>query len=237
MLGGRSLALALCLLLPVLAQAQADSDVEALLRKGIELRKNGDDDGAYEVFLRAFQTEPSPRAGAQLGLVEQALGDWVHAEEHLGTALAAWDDPWIARNRPDLEQAARYVRRHLGKLDVAGADGTELRVNGRDVGRLPLGGPLRVAVGVVILEARLPGRAATLRTTTIRAGELTRERFDDAPNEPTSPTVAVHPLKEPVYKKWWLWSIVGIAAVGVAVGVGLGVALSSTDNSYMRVRF
>lgn len=39
----------------------------------------------------------------------------------------------------------------------------------------------------------------------------------------TSPT--------PVYKKWWLWTLVGVGVAGVAVGVGLGVAARRPDLS------
>jgi tetratricopeptide (TPR) repeat protein len=28
----------------------------------------------------------------------------------------------------------------------------------------------------------------------------------------------------PVYKKWWLWTVVGVVVVGAAVGIGVGVA-------------
>jgi tetratricopeptide (TPR) repeat protein len=39
------------------------------------------------------------------------------------------------------------------------------------------------------------------------------------------PALSLHvaAAKTPVYKKWWLWTVVGVAAAGVAVGVGLGV--------------
>ena len=33
---------------------------------------------------------------------------------------------------------------------------------------------------------------------------------------------------QPVYKKWWLWTIVGVAVVGAGVGIGLGVAHANT---------
>lgn len=55
------------------------------------------------------------------------------------------------------------------------------------------------------------------------------------PPEPT-PTVAPPPVVEqhaapvksetPAYKKWWVWTLVGVGAAGVALGVGLGVGLS-----------
>jgi hypothetical protein len=45
-------------------------------------------------------------------------------------------------------------------------------------------------------------------------------------------TTAEHPREQtrvdkPVYKKWWLWTIVGGVAVGAALGVGLGLGLSN----------
>lgn len=36
--------------------------------------------------------------------------------------------------------------------------------------------------------------------------------------------------RKPIYRRWWLWTAVGVVAVGV--GVGLGVGLSSSTVSY-----
>jgi tetratricopeptide (TPR) repeat protein len=36
------------------------------------------------------------------------------------------------------------------------------------------------------------------------------------------------PTPQPLYKKWWLWTIVGVGAAGIALGVGLGIGLSDT---------
>ena len=43
--------------------------------------------------------------------------------------------------------------------------------------------------------------------------------------------VEVHaqpPARTPVYKKWWLWTIVGVAVAGVGVGLGVGLSASKT---------
>ncbi len=52
----------------------------------------------------------------------------------------------------------------------------------------------------------------------------------------TSPSLAVTssappPKRTPVYKKWWLWTAVGVVAAGVAVGVGVGVSQKSFPTS------
>jgi len=39
----------------------------------------------------------------------------------------------------------------------------------------------------------------------------------------------------PVYKKWWLWTIVGVAAAGAAAGVAVAVTSQRTEASFMPV--
>lgn len=35
----------------------------------------------------------------------------------------------------------------------------------------------------------------------------------------------------PVHKKWWFWTIIGVAAAGIATGVGLGLAAREPDTT------
>jgi len=44
------------------------------------------------------------------------------------------------------------------------------------------------------------------------------------------------PKKTPVYKKWWLWTIVGAVAVGAGVGLGVGLT-TQTNRTYPGVTF
>jgi hypothetical protein len=41
----------------------------------------------------------------------------------------------------------------------------------------------------------------------------------------------------PVYKKWWLWTVVGVAVVGAAVGIGVGVTESKGPTQFPLVHF
>ena len=54
----------------------------------------------------------------------------------------------------------------------------------------------------------------------------------------TAVTAAPAPRRTPVYKKWWLWTIVGVAAAGLAVGLGVGLAppSSPTPSSFNPTR-
>lgn len=159
------------------AQAASPApEAEVAIRRGIELRRRGDDAAALAEFQRADGLAPSSRTQAQIGFAEQALGRWRDAEEHLVRALADGGDVWIRKNRPTLERSRAAVGAHLGSLEVLGGPaGAELRVDGHVLGRLPLARPLRVAAGTVGVEVRADGYLPTARSVTIAAGELTRE--------------------------------------------------------------
>src|SRR5262245_713516 len=80
------------------ARASASNDEDALIRRGLELRRRGDDAAALPHFERAYWLAQSPRSAAQLGFAEQALGRWSDAEVHVAEALRAGDDPWVRKN-------------------------------------------------------------------------------------------------------------------------------------------
>ena len=62
---------------------------EDLIKHGIDLRFAGDDEGAFREFQKAMQMARTPKAVAQVGLAEQALGRWEDADVHLAEALRA----------------------------------------------------------------------------------------------------------------------------------------------------
>ncbi|HEX2659819.1 MAG TPA: hypothetical protein VHU40_16155 [Polyangia bacterium] len=164
-----------CAMVGVSPAALAD-DAEALIRQGIELRRAGRDAEALEQFRRANQIAPSPRAAAQIGLAEQALGRWLDADGHLRAALAAASDPWIVKNRGTLGTAVIAVGQHLGLLEVLGDPaGASVRVDGLLAGTLPLAQPLRVNLGSVVLEVSADGHIPLTRTLNIASDRLTRE--------------------------------------------------------------
>jgi len=111
------LALGAVLLAPVAVHAQDAPD--ALLREAYALRRAGDDAAARPLLERAVAAGGGPRAEAQLGLCAEALGTWPEAERHLRAALAAPEDPWIARNLAALEGAYTLVLAHLPRERTA----------------------------------------------------------------------------------------------------------------------
>ena len=72
------------------------------------------------MFERAAQIRKTPRAAAQMGLTEQALGLWVRAEEHIKEAVADMHDPWVRKNRATLDESLATIQERLATIEVWG---------------------------------------------------------------------------------------------------------------------
>jgi hypothetical protein len=160
-------------LLAAPARADSNSEAEALIVKGVELREKGRDEEALAIFRQALAKTPSARARAQVALAEQALGMWVLAETDLAAALATEGDPWIVKHKAALDGALAVVRKHLASLEVRGADKAEVYIDGVKVGSGA--GPFRVEAGKRTLEVRATGYQSTTRSVELPAGGIARE--------------------------------------------------------------
>jgi hypothetical protein len=239
---------------PALVHAE---DADALVRQGIQLRKQGKDREAYELFQRAVALQSTPRSLAQLGLSEQALGLWPKAETHVKEALGSGDDPWIKKNHATLEESLRTIDAHLGSLGLWGEPaGAEVLFNGVSVGTLPDTGPVRVEVGQVTFTVRAKGYSDATRTVEVKSGDSLRENVvliaakapatatgaegaalalkapPPGPSEAT-PALVTQPAPEsaedhPIYTRWWFWTAIGAAIAG---GVVTAIVLHKSPSS------
>jgi hypothetical protein len=236
------------LVLVMLAAPAAEPTSEAdLIRRGVAEREQGHDQVALELFRQAFERYHTPRAQAQLGLACQALGRWSEADEHLSAALGAGSDPWIGNNRKALEQALAVIGQHVGTVEVmSNVPGTEILVDGRLVGALPLRRPLRLSGGTSMLQARADGYVPSQRPVTVVPGQLSRESFtllpvSKAPAVPApapppafveAPAAPPPPPPSPLQSKW---TFIGTATATAVVG---GLALwSGLDTLSARDRY
>lgn len=172
----RPLVLVLLLALGLPRTGLADTP-DQLIDRGVDLRREGKDALALELFEEAYARSQSTRALAQVALAHQALGDWLRAEAQLTRALAE-GGPWIERNRAPLEGALKTIRERLAWLEVRGQpDGATVEANGRVVGQLPLDGPVRVVAGDVVVRVSAEGYEPISRPVTIGSGRRAREVF------------------------------------------------------------
>jgi hypothetical protein len=236
------------LVLVMLAAPAAEPTSEAeLIRRGVAERQQGHDQAALELFRQAFERYHTPRAEAQMGLACQALGRWGEADEHLSAALSAGSDPWIGNNRRALEQALAVIGQHVGTVEVmSNVPATEILVDGRLVGALPLRRPLRLSGGTAMLQARADGYVPSQRPVTVVPGQLSRESFtllpvSKAPEVPApapppafveAPAPPPPPPPSPLQSKW---TFIGTATATAVVG---GLALwSGLDTLSARDRY
>jgi hypothetical protein len=212
------------------AQSHSHDSQESLIRQGVELRKRGNDQKAEEYFRSAYQLAATPRAAAQLGLVEFALDRFDEAQGHLSEALAT-HDAWVDEHRKILEESRAEVRKHLVQLEIVGAPPrATIAVGAGPQSPLPADGKLWLAPGAISLRIKAPGRNSIVRKADTSAGE--HMIVDVTPSNP-EPTAAPPPPLDPARSQPVLVTdprapergkslrIAGIATG--AVGVGLAV--------------
>ena len=199
------------------AEGDAQAQVEQLITKGIDARKAGNDARALELFQQAETLDPdSARVRVHLAATYQALGDWESADRYLTLAMNDAADPYVQANQTILTNARRTIDAHIGTLEISGGPpGTEVWLNGRSIGTLPIQQKLRLQSGSYTLEARLNGYYPLSRSVTLSGGALARESVQlgreiqsPAPSPPIARDVAA-----PSDTRWLTWTFAGLTAV------------------------
>jgi tetratricopeptide (TPR) repeat protein len=213
------------------SESGSGGDADDLVAQGIALRRSGQDAQALAVFQRAEALEPgSPRVQVHLAATHQALGEWEAADRYLTRALAQMNDPYVQRHQSMLASARRRIDAHIGSIEVSGGPpGTQVWLNGRLVGKLPMSETVRIEGGIYTLEARLPRHYPVTRSVAIAGGSLVRESIrlqpvssaegasspaasaDEQPPEGTADTSASGT------PEWLTWTLAGLT-VGAAAG-------------------
>jgi hypothetical protein len=196
-----------------------DGDPEALIMRGLELRRAGRSAEALQLFRRAYEAAPCPRTLGQMGLVESSLQRWSDADVHLTAALATPDDGWVHKNRVFLEQAMDRTREHVGELVITGPPGARIALQGRAIGALPLLAPIRLAEGEVAVNATSDGSKPYTVDVSIKGGaraaiSIVLEPLDLGLPDPRSETTTLVSARSP--KRTRLGLGASLAVTGVA---------------------
>jgi hypothetical protein len=176
----------------------AGEGAEELIRRSVEARRAGDDEGALRLLRQAYADGQTPHAAGQLGLCEQAMGLWAEAEVHVIVALKTPNDPWVHKNHAVLMQDLDVIRSHLGRVEVHGDPaGARVMINGKDVGALPLAEPVRVAAGVVEVTVAAPGFVTARKSVHVEAGQYEHVTLAAVPAATPPPPPAASPPPAP----------------------------------------
>ena len=222
-----SLALGVLLSTGAAAAQTSTAEVERLIKRGGDLRRQGKDQEALPLFEKAYETAHTPRTAAQLGLCEIQLGYWLAADEHLSEALAGRSDAWMDKHRSVLQEWLRRAQEQIGEVVVTGTPASaDVSINGRSVpGRLPLA-PTRVVAGQVKVELRAPGYIDKSTTVNVPAKSQVRVALDlERMTSSAPPAVSANPevgsasTSEPSGKSegWPTRKILGASMIGAGV--------------------
>ncbi len=178
--------------------ARAGESAEHLIKKGLELRKRGDDLGALPLFEEAYRLSPTPRAAAQRAFCAQALGRWTQVEADLTEALKSPDDAWVKKNRAAIDESLRVAKTKVAVIEVVGdPPGSEVLVNGKVVGQLPLSGPVRIEAGEIDVELRAAGHRPASKSLRVDGGQYQRVVVHAEADVATPPAPAPTPAAVP----------------------------------------
>lgn len=225
-------------------EAQGDAD-EARRARGLERAVR-----CYQLALGKSQVGGA-KVYHPLGLAYEKLGRDAEAAD----AFAAF-----LREVPEVERLPGVTRqvsakleallRKVGQLSISAPTGATLEVDGRPAGTAPLGHLLPVAPGTHVVAARAAEGPQTA-TVAVEAGQVVTVELgakapslaavraqvvtQAAPMAKQDPLVAQAPVptRVPVYKKWWLWTVVGVAVAGGTAAVVGGVLASRTTTTPM----
>jgi hypothetical protein len=219
------------------AVAAVDTSADALVARGLELRRQGKTAEALELFARAHAIAPSPRTSGQMGLAEASLQHWLDAEKHLNSSLASSEDSWVRKNKSLLEQAIDLTHKHVGHVSITGPTGAQVSIAGNVIGTLPIPAPIRAPEGALLLTAIGPGYKQLTQTVNVPGGgrvsvTLVLEPLDVRAAAPSAQPVV--PLQhvdsgESHWRPWTAGALFAVGAAAIAWGA-IWVAVDGNDS-------
>jgi PEGA domain-containing protein len=225
------------------AHAAEDAVTEALIQRGIQLRRNNADEEALAVFLEAEKQDPtSVRVLLHVVTAAQAAGKWLLADSYMRKVSSLDNDPYYQRHADAIDVVRRSIAARVGSFQAQGGpDGASVRLDGQLVGTLPMTNPASVEAGAYLMEVHKPGFYRLRRNVTISGGVLTREpvelnravaRGDVASAGGSAGAVSEGEVGAEREHAWWASPVIGwsLLGVGVASGVASGIAFATRED-------
>ncbi|MBI4951044.1 MAG: hypothetical protein HY908_03360 [Myxococcales bacterium] len=200
-----------------------------LHQKGAELLAKGELEAARAALAAAYAIHPHHATAAVLGTCEVKLQRYRDAAEHLEQYLREAPADTDASERQAGEELFATAKEHVGEVRIsvshALGDGAHVLVNGRAVGDSPLGKPIFVEAGALVITAEKAGVGRGEARLTVGAGEASA-----ADVELGAGSSSGHPV--------WALSVTGFAVGGAALVTAIGLHgaanAQSSDNADRR---
>jgi tetratricopeptide (TPR) repeat protein len=164
---------------------------------------------------RARQAFTEGRQHFDLGEYKEALASFKEAYRDFEDPTFLFNIAQCHRQLGDKEQAVRMYRTYVSKRPDA--------PNAEEVRRT-------IATLQEAIDKERASRASPPTGTLSPSEAPPTETAPPAATTPAAPSAPEAEHHTPIYKKWWLWTIVGVVVVGAAVGTGVGIAASKPSH-------
>ena len=166
---------------PSQRDAQAKARAQGLLSEGTAAYGRGDYAAALDKFTAAYKIFPSPKLWFNIGQANRDLGRPVEAVEAFDRFLRdAGDAP--PETLAEARRSAAELKTKLGQIQVSCAvDGTEITVDGKQVGSTPLGEMLWTTPGRHQVAAQHAGFAPAIEDVVVTTGKIATVNIEVLP--------------------------------------------------------
>jgi PEGA domain len=149
------------------------SSAKELFRQGVVLLDAGDLDGALRFFLRSRDVLPSSKNTTNAAICLDRLGRYDEALEMYEELLAKFSAELDAEDRANIGPALAGLRLKVASVTISANVQGLVVIDGRERGKLPLDGPLKVLGGHHVLRILKDGYGTFEKSLDVVAGTLT----------------------------------------------------------------
>jgi hypothetical protein len=224
---------------PTTSESERITKSQELMRLGATKFAQGDWQGAYLSYQKAWELKPHPAVAANMAASEIRLGMYLSAAAHLKYALNNLP-PVQLDKRDAVERQLDRVREHLVAVSLsADLDGVEIAIDGKPAGRTPLAEEVLLEPGHHSIRAEYAGVAQT-KAVDLAAGAHVDLLFDLRGTEsPAQPVASIASPAQPFARErksmpnqTRTWVLVGGAASAViSLGVGIAMRIQASEEA------
>jgi len=245
----KTLLAVLIVLLPGAGRAEDPRELaRQLVVEGNQLLTNGACALALTRFERAKALYPaSYKIEVNLGSARECLGELPAAAEHFERFLKRADLGKLPEMVGGIVAKLEGLRKKLARITLnCSVDGAEVHIDGKLIGKTPLEYEPYLVPGTHRFIVRKAGQLPLDRQLKVSAGDrieiivpwglvpTVKPASQPTPialaPPDTSPDISDRPSgSPPVYKRWWFWTVIGVAVAGAVTAGVVATQVGGSD--------
>jgi hypothetical protein len=207
------------------------AEYERAIDRAVDEHERGHFEEAREHFREAHDVFPNARTLRGLGKAEFELRNYGESVRHLTAALTSTVRPLTPELRDEVHVLLERAKAYVGEVHVAVQPGSaSVSVDGVTVAKGPRAA-LALLVGDHVLEFRATGRMPERRQIRVRGRDQINVQVVLSAPTLESASAPTTERREPMYKRWWVWTAAGVVAASVATAVALSMTRDADQGS------